>query len=159
MALLDAQTLLSDAQAVTATANSTNSYDKQVPRDLAPGGDITLLIICNQTATAAGAATVTFALVEADDAALSVNPTVVLTTPAFAKTALVIGWKYAIELPRLTAVGLGGGTGTALGQRYIGLTYTVATGPLTAGKFTADFVLEAVDDSNKFYPRAGFGVA
>ena len=37
------------------------------------------------------------------------------------------------------------------GLRYVGLQYTVATGPLTAGKFTAALVLQGADSVSNWY--------
>jgi hypothetical protein len=150
--LLDAQALFSDAQAVTATANSTNVYDLQVNRDVGPGGGLLLVILVNVAATASGSATVTFSLVAADDAALTSNVTTLWTSTAIGKASLTVGTKVPgtpVVVPRVAG----------LGQRYLGVIYTVATGPLTAGKFTAALTLQGQDDSAKFYPRAGYGVA
>ena len=44
-----------------------------------------------------------------------------------------------------------------LGQRYLGVQYTVATGPLTAGKFTCHITLDAVHDIKSY--ASGFTVA
>src|SRR5689334_21961012 len=124
--LLDAQNLFSDAQAITSTANSTHVIDLLAKRDVGPY-ELMLWIMVNQAFTASGAATLTVALVAADDSALSTNATTLWTTAAIGKATLVAGYVLEVEVPRVAG----------LGQRYLGLTYTVATGPMTAGKVTA----------------------
>ena len=47
-------------------------------------------------------------------------------------------------------------TNSSLGLRYLGVIYTVATGPMTAGTITADIVTE-IQDGKKFY-ASGFTV-
>jgi hypothetical protein len=123
MAYLDNNAVLSDAQAVTSTAASTKSYDAATAlRNIGSGNEIDLVITTTTTCTAAGAATVTFAL---QDSADNSSFTDVVVTPAIAKATLVAGYEaLRITLPRTL-------------QRYIQVNYTVATGPLTAGAFTA----------------------
>ena len=77
--IIDADNRFSNEQAVTSTANSTNVVylgkgDKGVTE--CPGR---LVITCDESATATGAATVTFALVTDDNAALS-SPTTLWST-------------------------------------------------------------------------------
>ena len=134
--LQDAQDLFSDAQAVTATAVSTNILDKNhlanALKDLGTGKDLYVVITCSETAAAAGAATVTFSLESDSTSDLSTPTTVHLTSGAIGKAALVAGMAPLVfALPR-----------QATYERYLGLRYTVATGPLTAGKFTAALVSE-----------------
>jgi hypothetical protein len=133
--ILDSQNLLSNQQAITATANSANVFDLSVARDLGPGSPLMFAIILTQTFLAAGAATLTAALVAADDAALTTNPVVLMQTDAIGKANLLAGvqlLRTQVPAMRLTALGA---------KRYIGLIYTVATGPFTAGKATAGFFM------------------
>jgi hypothetical protein len=148
--ILDAQAVPSDAQAITVTANSTNVYDLMAARDLGPGADVWLTLIVNTAFTASGSATLTIALVAADDAALSTNATTLWTTAAIGKATLVAGYKLAVEVPPNPVY--------PKGQRYLGIVYTVATGPMTAGKITAAFTNEQYDASGAFYPRAAYNV-
>lgn len=131
--ILDKELEFSNVQAVTATAISTNVIDLQAGalyaptlQDIGTGEDIYLVIIVGTTATAAGAATVTFTLESDSTADLATSATVHWTSGAIGKATLVAGYKVAqLKLP------------TARYERYLGLRYTVATGPLTAGTFSA----------------------
>lgn len=139
--LLDSTNLFSNQQAVTSTANSTNVIDLSQARDIGPGHDINFFIAVTQDATAAGSATVQFALVTADTADLATNPVVLMQTDAIGKAALTAGTQIlrgAVPASRTA------------GKRYLGVTYTVATGPLTAGKFTAGLAFDL--QANTGYP-------
>jgi len=122
----------SDSQAVTATAISTNVMDlnpafKLNPNgvDIGTGQDVYLVVQADAAATAAGAATVALTL-ESSAAAGLTSSTVHYTSATWALTDLTAGKTLvAIKLP----------SGTYL--RYLGVRYTVATGPLTAGSFSA----------------------
>lgn len=132
---VDKQAEFSDSQAVTGTAISTNVYDlyprgnavnTNVTRDIGVGEDIYLVVQCDTTATAAGAATVNVSLESSSTADLATTPTVHFVSATLALANLVGGTTLlAIKLPA--------------GQynRYVGVRYTVATGPLTAGAFSA----------------------
>ena len=111
-------------QAVTATAASTDIVDLGAARDMGNGEPLELVILVTQTVTAAGAATVTFTL-ETDDNAGFSSPVVLASSGAIGKAALTAGTEVLrIKVP-LDA------------ERYLRTNYTVATGPLTAGTFTA----------------------
>lgn len=145
--ITDALLQLSTAQAVTASAVSTNTIDLSQPRDMGPGTSLYIAISVDTTATAAGAATVNFQLITSAAANLS-SATIIAQTDAIGKAALVAGARLMIAVPDQTTVG-----GAALGQRYLGVQYTVATGPLTAGAFSATAVLNYADVV-KAYPSA-----
>lgn len=129
--LLDALLQLSNAQAVTATVVSTNTIDLSQARDMGPGENLHAVIGVDTTATAAGAATVTFQIISSASAALS-SPTVLAQTDAIPIANLTVGRK-PIVIDLSPAVLLA----QPIGQRYLGIQYTVAAGPLTAGAFTA----------------------
>jgi hypothetical protein len=129
---VDKQNELSDSQAVTTTAISTNVIDLTNGQsglttiDIGSGEDVFLVIQVDTAATAAGAATVTFSLESDSTADLATSATVHWTSAAIGKATLVAGYEVArIKLPAGDY------------ERYLGLRYTVATGPLTAGAFSA----------------------
>jgi hypothetical protein len=111
-------------QAVTVTAASTDIIDLSVVRDLGNGEPMELIILCTEAVTAAGAATVTFTF-ETDDNSGFSSTAVLASTSAIGKASLTIGTEVLrVKVPLAV-------------ERYLRVNYTVATGPLTAGKFTA----------------------
>jgi hypothetical protein len=142
--LLDAQLLLSDAQAVTVTANSTNVVDTAAARDPGAGESLTFVVQVTQAATAAGSATVAFSLETATDAAFT-SPVQLFSSGPIAKAALTLGAK-----PVATAV-------PPDAQRFLRVVYTVATGPLLTGAFTAGLSLVGAHDE-ALRPPYGHGL-
>ncbi|NTZ90462.1 Bbp16 family capsid cement protein [Agrobacterium tumefaciens] len=144
--IFDAQNLFSDAQVITASAPSTNVIDfgasgkpvgaaANIRKDLGRGSKVSLRVQMIEAALAAGAATLTVELQTDDNEAFS-SPKTVWTSGAIGKASLVAGYVFPIDyLPRGTD------------ERYARLNYTVATGPLTAGKITAG-VVAAGEDNN-----------
>lgn len=126
---VDKQVEFADSQAVTSTAISTNVYDTQVSQLVNIGGiqGAFLVVQCDTTATDSGSdATLTVTLESADDAALSTNATVMASSGAIAFASLVGGATlWVIPLPFYQS------------RRYIGVRWIVASGPLTAGAFSA----------------------
>lgn len=140
MALIDIQALFSDDQVVTATAVSSNAYETQaIKRNLGRLGQ-RIRFTVGEAALAAGAATVTFDVISADDSTLTTNVTVLASSGAIGKAALTLGAvPFDIDIPDSN-------------QRYVGVRYTVATGPLTAGKFTAAVVGAGGSAHQRSYP-------
>lgn len=127
--IIDKSLMLSAAQAVTATAASTNYIDLGAARDIGNGQGLELIVNCDTAALSTGSSTVTFALQSDDNTSFS-SPTTVATSAAIAKaslTAATVVWRAPI--PKFTA------------ERYLRLYYTVAVADLTAGAFTAFIVL------------------
>ena len=83
-----------------------------------------MAITVDETATASGSATVTFSLQDSADNSTFSDVSV---TAAIAKASLVAGAQFIIPMPTKH-------------RRYVRAYYTVATGPLTAGKFSAQVV-------------------
>lgn len=125
--ITDKQLELSSSQAVTAAAASTNYLDLGSASQPGVGGDLFILVTCTEAATAAGAATVQFQLQTDDNSSFS-SPTTVVETDAIGKATLVVGYQFVLPISPEAA------------EQYLRLYYNVGTGPLTAGKFTAQIV-------------------
>lgn len=134
---VDALLEMSDAQAVTATAISTNVIDlgpvtDNVLRDIGTGEDVYLMVVVDTTFTAAGAATLTASLLSDSTANLATSPTTHFSTAAIPVASLVAGFVIAaIKLPAGSY------------EQYLGMNYAVATGPMTAGKANAFLTKDA----------------
>lgn len=134
---IDKNLQVSNAQAVTATAASTDVIDfGQANPNIGLDDRSSMVITVDAAATAAGAATVTFSV---QDSADNVTFADVAVTTAVAIAALVAGYQHIIPMP------------TKL-RRYCRVNYTVATGPLTAGAFSAQVVTGV--QQNVAYPDA-----
>lgn len=149
--LIDSQLEFSDAQAVTSTAISTNVVDLQIADqtnetlNLGIGTDMYLVVQTNTAATDSGSdATLTITLESADNAALSTNAVTHFSTGAipFASFAAAGSKLVAVKLPEHIDY-----------KRYLGLRYTVASGPLTAGAFDA-MLVTGVQNSTNYYKSA-----
>lgn len=145
--LQDALLQLSAAQAVTVSAPSTNVIDLGSARDLGKGEALKIDVRTNVAALAAGAATVTFQVQTADDAAFVTNVTTIGQTDAIPKATLIVGASIPIHIDRAEPYAA---------RRYLRLNYVVAAGPLTAGSFTAGIVKD-IQDPQVSYP-SGFAV-
>jgi len=141
--ILDKFLEFSDAQAVTASAISTNVVDlaplgngvgTNTTRDIGTGEDVYLVVITNTAATDAGSdATLTVTLESDSAVGLDSSATVHFSTGAIA----FAGFKDAGTV--LANVKLPAGNY----ERYLGVRYTVVDGNLTAGKFDAFLVKDA----------------
>lgn len=139
---IDKQAEFSDAQAVTATAISDNVMDlisnasgKNPLRDIGTGQDVYLVVVTQTAATDTGSdATLTVSLESDSTENLATSPTVHFTTGALAFAAFSPAGSVlaAVKLPKGDY------------ERYLGVRYTVASGPLTAGNFDA-FLTTDVD--------------
>lgn len=136
--LIDRQNLLSDGQAVTATAFTTDQIDlgnHGVLRNVGREG-LRVICTCSETALAAGAATVNFEIGQADDAA-GTNYSALFTSAAIGKAAILANTvMFDIPLPDTT-------------KRFLIGRYFVGTGPLTAGKFSMAIV--GSTDHQRYY--------
>lgn len=137
--ILDKLLMFSEAQAVTNTAASTDVIDlgpiDGTRRDIGVGYPLEVFVNVNTTAAAAGAATVNIALQTSPD---NSTWTTLATSGDLALTALTAGKRvFSQHVPQGV-------------QRYLRMNYTVGTGPLTAGAFTAGINLDV--DNNSPYP-------
>jgi len=148
---LDKTTEFSDSQAVTASAVSTNVIDLNPSGanptvDIGAGEPTTFVLQTDAAATAGGAATVTVTLESDTTTDLSSGSTNVhMTLGPF--TLAQMAAKQTLARVRLPA---------GVYKRYLGVRFTVATGPLTAGQFSAFIVKDA--QANAIY-KSGFSVS
>ena len=140
--ITDAFLRLSDAQALTTTAVSTNTIDLGVARDVGAGEEI--YVYFTVPTALAGGTSVTFQVVTSAAANLG-TPTVVGSTTAVPTASLVAGYKTAVRVNPTVFTN---------GQRYLGAQYTIS-GTYTSGAVTADIVLDIADQ--KLY-ASGFSV-
>ncbi|NDF13322.1 MAG: hypothetical protein EB060_10980 [Proteobacteria bacterium] len=144
--IFDRLLTVSSAQAVTASAVSTDVIDLSKAIDIGEGEDLYMHFSVDTAVTAAGAATVEFQVIGSTAAAMS-SPVVLGSSGPIAKTALVAGAQIAVRInPSIGSLGL----------RYLSANYSVATGPLTAGAFTAGIVHD-IQDGKKSY-ASGYSV-
>lgn len=146
--LLDAQTLLSDAQALTATANSTNVFDSSSDRNIGLGEALGVKVTLDVgTDGTTGDETYTVKIVTDDNAALSSASDVTGAISIPRSTAA--GTSYIIPIPPNTAT-----------ERYIGLTYTLGGTTPTATVTAWIAPLSMLDTSGtSVYYAAGYTVA
>lgn len=138
--ITDLTTLLSNAQAITATANSTNILDLGAPgtipgpngtalqRDPGKGEPIPLLVTVVQSFN--NLTSLTISIQVATDTAFT-SPVTVDVSPAYALADLAVGARYL--LPDTIPVGSN--------LRYLRLVYTVAGTAPTLGQITAGVVM------------------
>lgn len=134
---------VSDSQALTTTAVSTDKVDLSVARDIGEGENL-YMNFCVPTALTGGTS-VKFEVVVSDSADLS-SPVVVGSSDAIASASLVAGFNTAVRInPQIGS----------LGKRYLGARYTIV-GTYSAGAVIADIVVD-VQDGKKAY-ASGFAV-
>ena len=138
--ILDKLLRMSNAQAVTASAASTDVIDLGVLTDIGEGRELELLVQVGTAFTAVGAATMTVALQGSVDDSTFTDMAV---SRAIGKADLTAGATLLnVSIPPV-------GAGQAV-PRYIRVFYTVATGPMTAGTVTAAILLDR--QNNRAYP-------
>lgn len=146
--ILDKRLQLSDSQAVTASAISSvidlgaGATPANTLTDIGNGEPLLVLVTVTEAATAWGAATVTFSLESDSTADLATSATVHAATAAIGKATLALGYQFVIAVPPAKTY-----------ERYLGVRYTVATGPLTAGKFDTRII--RVSDHQNSIPFKG----
>lgn len=117
---------------------STNAVDLGTGRDISEGAN--LFGRFEVTVAAVGGTSIEMQVISADDAALSVNVTVIGTTGAIPVASLTLGSRTACDInPRIGSKG----------QRYMGARY-ISVGTTTAGSVFADLGID-IQDGQKFY--------
>jgi hypothetical protein len=136
--IFDKQSLFSDAQAITATAVSTNVIDQgatgtpiggsvALARDLGAGGPVPIRIQVTEAFATLTSLTVSIQTSDAEDFGSGV--VTVGSTAAIAAADLIAGKVFSLQyVPQGTD------------KRYVRLNYTVAGSDATAGKVTAGIV-------------------
>ena len=142
--ITDALLRVSEDQALTTTAVSTNTVDLSVARDIGEGTPLYMNFAV--TTALANGTSVKFEVITSANANLS-SPTVIGSSDAILTAALTLGKNVVVRFNPLIA---------EKGQRYIGARYTVV-GTMNAGKVTADIV-ETIGDGQKYY-ASGFTVS
>ena len=123
--IIDKLLKVSANQAVTATAASTDTIDfGQVNPNTGLDDRTAMVFTIGETLAAAGAATVTFVIQDSADNSAFAD---VVATGAISKDQLKAGQQVVLPMP------------TKL-RRYVRANYVVASGPLTAGKISAQVV-------------------
>ena len=142
--ITDSLLRVSEDQAVTSTAYSTNTIDLSAARDVGEG--TTLYMNFALTEAFANGTNLTFEVVTSANANLSSHD-VVGSSATIATAALTLGKNIVVAInPQIASKG----------KRYLGARYVV-TGTMNAGKVTAD-VVETIGDGQKYY-ASGFTVA
>ena len=141
--ITDSLLRVSEDQALTTTAVSTNTVDLSVARDMGEG--TTLYMNFAVTEALANGTSVTFEVITSASANLG-TPTVIGSSAAIVTASLTLGKNIVVTLNPDIA---------GKGQRYLGARYTVV-GTMNAGKVTAD-VVETIGDGQKYY-ASGFTV-
>jgi hypothetical protein len=126
--IIDKNLVMADAQAVTTDA-ATTDYIDTLAAGIAYGTECWLEVLVDTAATASGAATVVFTL-QGDSSSAFGSAVTLVASGAIAKTTLIAGYR-----PLVVKIPLGC-------PRYIRGYHTIATGPLTAGKFDWRVVLD-----------------
>lgn len=151
--LLDSSLQFASAQAVTASAASTNAIDINVGRNIGVGEQLFLVVTCTTAMTDSGSdSTVTPSLrtsATASGSPLALSGTIntLATLPAFPALSPA-GTQRIIALPPASA--------DNPYLEYLDVYFTVANGNLTTGSFSA--VVTHDIDSNQSYP-AGYSVS
>lgn len=144
-------TLPNTGVAITTTRVSTNVLDMLTARDIGNGDALYLNVLVIDDFTAAGAATLTVQYEVSATAGGTYSPLIV--TPPIPVAALIPGQRIAsYVIPPNQPNNVTVGVLNAPGQ-FVRLTYTVATGPMTAGSVMAWISARPDRDCYYTYPR------
>ena len=142
--ITDSLLRVSEDQAITTTAFSTDTIDLGTARDIGEG--TALYMNFALTEAFANGTNLTFEVVTSANANLSSHD-VIGSSATIATAALTLGKNIVVRINPDIA---------GKGKRYLGARYVV-TGTMNAGKVTAD-VVETIGDGQKYY-ASGFTVA
>jgi hypothetical protein len=134
---------VSEGQALTTTAVSTDTIDLSIARDIGEGESLYMNFAVITALT--GGTSVKFEVISSAAANLG-SPTVIGSSDAIVTADLVAGKNVAVRInPQIASNG----------QRYLGARYTIS-GTYSAGTVTADVVMN-IQDGRSFY-ASGFTV-
>jgi hypothetical protein len=134
---------VSEGQALTTTAVSTDTIDLSIARDIGEGEALYMNFAVITALT--GGTSVKFEVISSAAANLG-SPTVIGSSDAIVTADLVAGRNVAVRINPQIATN---------GQRYLGARYTIS-GTYSAGTVTADVVMN-IQDGRSFY-ASGFTV-
>ena len=145
--IMDATLQFSNAQAITASAASTNTIDlgatgtvygaaAAIVRDVGKGEAIPLAVTVTETFATLTSLTIS---IETDDNSSFSSAKTVWRSPAYTVAQLTVGAEYI--LPDALPVGTN--------ERYVRLYYTVAGSNATTGKITAGAVMARNSNTNR----------
>ena len=134
---------VSEGQALTTTAVSTDTIDLSIARDIGEGEALYMNFAVITALT--GGTSVKFEVISSAAANLG-TPTVIGSSDAIVTADLVAGKNVAVRINPQVA---------SNGQRYLGARYTIS-GTYSAGTVTADVVMN-IQDGRSFY-ASGFTV-
>lgn len=129
---VDSQLLLSDSQAVTAAAASTNYIDLAIARDIGTGEDLYLVSVCKVAMTDSGSDSTLAVTVETDDNTSFSSALTAQTAFTFSATSAAGTIKIAKLSPQV------------INERYMQVRYTPANGNLSTGSFST-FITNNID--------------
>lgn len=129
--LYDKQNEFSNAQAITATAASTNYIDAATTRNLGVGEQLFVCMLITTAFTDSSSDSTVTPSLEVDDNTSFSSPATIATYPVFAALTAINMLRF-FHLDPITPTGSY--------ERYMQLRYTVANGNLTTGSITAFIV-------------------
>lgn len=121
---VDAQLLFSDAQAVTATAASTNYIDFGAVRNMGVGEDLYVVVSCDVAMTDGSSDSTLAVAIEGDSTSTF--------TPDYTRTLFTFSALSAAGTVKIAKL-----SPDDVNLQYLQLKYTPANGNLTTGSFTA----------------------
>lgn len=137
---MDAQTLLSDAQALTVTAVSTNTYDTGLATTDISVGEPVVVEFAIDVAADGTTTDETYVFNVISSAAANLGTPTVLVSRTLGFATLVAGYSFYITIPSKT-------------QRYLGVSYTLG-GTTPSVTVTASIKPVRMTSTLRYYPDA-----